>query len=99
MNPCAYLCSSFWGLYCCCHCSLFAWDIIDENFNAGEHINNCYNDVVYKCGDYYKKIKRKKGYDRVELVVEEKEPEIGSDKEFHIKFDKPMRTLYEISYE
>ena len=43
---------------------------------------------------------RKRGYDRVELVIEEPEellPETGLDKEFHIKYDKPMETLYDIT--
>tara|TARA_B100000900_G_C20028340_1_gene492832 strand:+ start:319 stop:489 length:171 start_codon:yes stop_codon:yes gene_type:complete len=53
-----------------------------------------------------KKIERRRGYDRVELEIEEKEeyepemmlPETGRDKMLYKSY-KPMETLYEISEE
>ena len=102
IDICPSLCLSFWGLYCCCLCSLFTWDILDENYNTGHHLNVCCTNISNKYNELYKKVRRKRGYDRVELVIEEPEdllPETGLDKEFHIKYDKPMETLYEMNEE
>ena len=48
-------------------------------------------------------MKKKKGYERVELVIEEYEPEMmlpetGKDKMLYKSY-KPMNTLYEMSEE
>ena len=99
MNPCEVFCGTFWGFYCCCHIVIFGWDILDEQYDTGKHVKMCSDKIVYKCDELYKKIKRKKGYDRVELVIEEPEdllPEIGKDKMLYKSY-KPMKTLYEIN--
>ena len=94
MNPCASICISFWGLYCCGHIGLFSYVLIDEQF-----------DVTNKCKDLCEKMKKKKGYERVELEIEEIEeeyqpemmlPETGKDKMLYKSY-KPMNTLYEIN--
>ena len=102
MNHCLEIvCLTCWGCYCCCHITLFSWDIMDEQCNAGEHVKRCSDNVVYKCNDLYKKIRKKGGYERVELVIEEEEPEeflpeTGGDKVLYRTY-KPMDTLYELS--
>ena len=92
MNPCASICISFWSCYCCVHIVVFSWDILDEQY-----------DVTNKCKDIREKMKKKKGYERVELEIEEYEPEMilpetGEDKEIYKSY-KPMNTLYEIDDE
>ena len=92
MNPCASICISFWTLYCCAHIGLFSYDIINEQY-----------DVTNKCKDLCEKMKKRRGYDRVELEIEEIEeyepemmlPETGKDKMLYKSY-KPMNTLYEI---
>ena len=101
MNLYEVFCGSFWGCYCCFHIVLFSWDILDEGCDAGKHVNMCSDNIVYKCDELCKKIKRKKGYDRVELSIEEQEPEhilpeTGGEKELYRTY-KPMDTLYEIN--
>ena len=74
---------------------LFGYDIINEQ---------C--DVTNKCKDLCEKMKKRRGYDRVELEIEEKEeyepemmlPETGRDKMLYKSY-KPMETLYEMSEE
>ena len=95
MNPCASICISFWSCYCWGHIGLFSYDIINEQ---------C--DVTNKCKDLYEKMKKRRGYDRVELEIEEieeYEPEMmlletGKDKMLYKSY-KPMETLYEINEE
>ena len=92
MNPCASICGLFWTCYCCGHIGLFSYDIIDEQY-----------DVTNKCKDLCEKMKKRRGYDRVELVIEEYEPEMmlpetGKDKMLYKSY-KPMETLYEINEE
>ena len=92
MNPCASICGLFWTCYCCGHIGLFSYDIIDEQY-----------DVTNKCKDLCEKMKKKKGYERVELEIEEYEPEMmlpetGKDKMLYKSY-KPMETLYEINEE
>jgi hypothetical protein len=92
MNPCASICGLFWSCYCCGHIGLFSYDIIDEQY-----------DVTNKCKDLCDKMKKKKGYERVELVIEGYEPEMmlpetGKDKMLYKSY-KPMNTLYEMSEE
>ena len=95
MNPFCDCLLVFWGCYCCGHIGLFGYDIINEQY-----------DVTNKCKDLCEKMKRKKGYERVELKIEEKEeyepemmlPEIGRDKMLYKSY-KPMETLYEINGE
>ena len=95
MNPFCDCLLLFWGCYCCGHMGLFGYDIINEQY-----------DVTNKCKDLCEKMKRKKGYERVELKIEEKEayepemmlPEIGRDKMLYKSY-KPMETLYEINGE
>jgi len=99
MNPCASICGSFWACYCCFHIVVFSWDILDEQCNAGSQVKQCKDNIVVKCDELYKKVKRKRGYDRVELVIEEAEeilPETGKDKMLYKSY-KPMNTLYEIN--
>lgn len=89
MNPCASICISFWSVYCCGHIGLFSYDVINEQ---------C--DVTNKCKDLFEKMKKRRGYDRVELEIEEYEPEMmlpetGKDKILYKSY-KPMNTLYEI---
>ena len=103
MIPYEVLCGSFWGCYCCIHIVLFSWDILDEKCNTRKQVKMCSDNIVYKCDELCKKIKRKKGYDRVEFTIEEQEPEhilpeTGGDKELY-KTYKPMDTLYEINEE
>jgi len=94
MNPCASICITFWSCYCCGHIGLFGYDIINEQ---------C--DVTNKCKDLCEKMKKRRGYDRVELEIEEIEeeyepemmlPETGKDKMLYKSY-KPMETLYEIN--
>ena len=95
MNPCASICGLFWTCYCCGHIGLFSYDIIDEQY-----------DVTNKCKDLCEKMKKRRGYDRVELEIEEIEeyepemmlPETGKDKMLYKSY-KPMETLYEINEE
>ena len=59
--------------------------------------------MTNKCKDLCDKMKKKKGYERVELVIEEYEPEMmlpetGKDKMLYKSY-KPMNTLYEMSEE
>lgn len=94
MNPCASICITFWSCYCCGHIGLFSYDIINEQ---------C--DVTNKCKDLCEKMKKRRGYDRVKLEIEEIEeeyepemmlPETGKDKMLYKSY-KPMETLYEMS--
>ena len=93
MNPCASICITFWSCYCCGHIGLFSYDIINEQY-----------DVTNKCKDLCEKMKKRRGYDRVELEIEEIEeyepemmlPETGKDKMLYKSY-KPMNTLYEMS--
>lgn len=94
MNPYEVLCGSFWGFYCCCHIVIFGYDIINEQYN-----------VTNKCKDFKQfireKTKKRKGYERVELEIDEYEPEMmlpetGKDKMLYKSY-KPMDTLYEIN--
>lgn len=96
MNPfCCDCLLIFWACYCCGHMGLFGYDIINEQ---------C--DVTNKCKDLCEKMKKRRGYDRVELEIEEKEeyepemmlPETGRDKMLYKSY-KPMETLYEMSEE
>ena len=69
---------------------LFGYDIINQQY-----------DVTNKCKDLCEKMKKKKGYERVELEIEEMEPEMmlpetGKDKMLYKSY-KPMNTLYEIN--
>ena len=62
-----------------------------------------YEDKYVKFIEMQEKIKQKRGYDRVELVIEEEDPEellpeTGGDKELYRTY-KPMDTLYELSNE
>ena len=96
MNPfCCDCLLIFWACYCCGHMGLFGYDIINEQ---------C--DVTNKCKDLCEKMKKRRGYDRVELEIEEIEeyepemmlPETGKDKMLYKSY-KPMNTLYEINEE
>ena len=89
MNPFCDCLLLLWGCYCCGHMGLFGYDIINEQY-----------DVTNKCKDLCEKMKKKKGYERVELEIEEYEPEMilpetGKDKMLYKSY-KPMETLYEI---
>jgi len=103
MNYCPFFFGTFWGCYCCFHLVIFGWDILDEECDAGNRVKQCVDTATYKCGELCKKIKRKKGYDRIELSIEEQEPEhilpcTGGGKELY-RIYKPMDTLYEPSNE
>jgi len=105
MNPCPIIIVTLYSGYCCCLIALFTWSILDEECNAGEHVENYTNNVKYKCKKLYKKIKKKGGYERVELdIVPEPVlnilPSTGEEKNDifrHNGLYKPMNTLYEIS--
>ena len=95
MNPFCDCVLLFWGCYCCGHMGLFGYDIINEQY-----------DVTNKCKDLCEKMKKRRGYDRVKLEIEEIEeyepeimlPETGKDKMLYKSY-KPMETLYEINEE
>ncbi len=100
MNPfCCDCLLVFWACYCCGHIGLFSYVLIDEQCDV---TNKCKD----ACNNMRKKIERRRGYDRVELEIEEKEeyepemmlPETGRDKMLYKSY-KPMETLYEISEE
>lgn len=95
MNPfCCNCLLAFWGCYCCAHIGLFSYILIDEQCDV---TNKCKE----ACNNMCNKMKKRRGYDRVELEIEEMEPEmippeIGEDKILYKSY-KPMRTLYEIT--
>ena len=93
MNPFCDCILLFWGCYCCGHMGFFGYDIINEQYDVTNKCNKI-------CNDIREKMKKNKGYERVELEIEEYEPEMvlpetGKDK-MPYKSYKPMDTLYEI---